>query len=323
MKKYLGLVICFCFVLGFFGSAHSIGISAPESIAADSAWSFSVGLDSTDSFEKAEVFVDNALAVTAYNDGFALKNSRMAIDAFTRDLDPNTNQGLTVYIMYYGLGEGEHFVTAKSYSGASLLGEATAKVFGENPSKKELEQGLEDINAGLGALGNTLNETKADLEKSVQEKQGNIDELSNSLGEEKNKTASLEEDLKLHREALLEIMAPPETGKEGIKNELNSVGLFGLKGSMFFGILFVVIAAIVLIFAFLNQRKKEGASLNLSFGLMKRQNLYDISENYEKIKPHEINIGKWGVAGKQNPKEATEPKEAKIKPSDLILRQRD
>ncbi len=192
MKKMIYL-----FLVMLLSSVSAATVNSPLEIPANINWSFSVELDATNSFTKTEIYFDDLLIVTAFNDKQPVVQEDFVLKAFLFDKVPEDNTGLTVFVSYFGIQEGEHKIKTKTFNKENLVEEkefelkAIDTVTALTTLPEEFNQEVDLLMKGIIAK---INQHKEELEALKQSNEQNLEEQTKILEEEiKQLEASLEE----------------------------------------------------------------------------------------------------------------------------------
>jgi len=192
MKKLTLLLLVL--MLGLVSAAE---INAPKEIPANLNWSFSVDLNPSNEFTETEIYFDDLLIVTAYNDKTPIIEEDFVLKAFLFDKQPEDNTGLTVFISYFGIQEGSHSIKTKTFNQGNLTEEKEFEVKSVDTitAIQEMPETFkEDVGILMKEIINKINDSKQELdllksstEQNVQEKtsvlEQEITELENALNE--------------------------------------------------------------------------------------------------------------------------------------------
>jgi len=309
-------------------NASAANITAPAEIPAFANWSFSIELNSTDSFTKTEIYLDEASIpiVTAFNNSSTVYNpAGSVLKAFVLDNDPNSNAGLTLYVSVIGLNEGAHNLKTQTYNASNLIEEKSLALNSievlSKEFKGEVENKISSINSELDSKSQALNELKTTTESSLQQKTQEINSLNNSItgiasGIEATKN-ELQQKINTETSSLQENISSLESknkqqdtaiaGKED-KIEVQNNPLVGMivMGKRYAWIAGVLIVIIIALFAFIKFSEKKGLKDELK--------IYD--ENLKPPKPPKRPFGDRLQTTVQ------EEKDLDIKASDIILKPR-
>ncbi|MEW6295981.1 MAG: hypothetical protein AB1467_06905 [Candidatus Diapherotrites archaeon] len=322
---YSSIAFALALILANAGAANII---APTEVPSFTNWSFSVELNSTDSFTKTEIYLDEAgiPIVTAFNNSSTIYNpAGSVLKAFALDNDPNSNAGLTLYVSVIGLNEGAHNLKILTYNGSNLNEEKSLALNSIQVLSKEfqgeMENKISSINSELDSKSKAIDELKTTTESSLQQKTQEINSLNNSVTEvassvESTKTelqqkistetASLEEDIS-KIESKNKQQDTAIAGKED-KVELQGNPLVGMivMGKRYAWIAGVLVVIIIALFAFIKFSEKRGLKDELK--------IYD--ESFKPPKPP-----KRPFEGRLQTT-VEEEKELDIKAGDIILKPR-
>src|SRR3989344_8553066 len=97
-KKPIMLVLIALFIAL---NAHALVLNAPEKLVANTNWNIAIDLDSTDSFTKTNVLLDDKLVMSIYSNGQTTvdpENGNLLVRASTYDEVPANASGLKAYI---------------------------------------------------------------------------------------------------------------------------------------------------------------------------------------------------------------------------------
>ncbi len=166
--------------------ASAVSISAPSSLPAYVNWSFSVQLDSSDSFDKAIVSFGSKEILSVFSNGQIVKdpyNGQFALTAFTIDSDPSSSSGLTLYVSLIGFEPSSRDIKVDTFDDSNLKGSETYSVNFFVPIDESR------FNPAIDSLTNTSNSLKeriTSVEGSVNEfssKASSVEELKNSVSQ--------------------------------------------------------------------------------------------------------------------------------------------
>ncbi|MFH1587562.1 MAG: hypothetical protein ABID38_06930 [Candidatus Diapherotrites archaeon] len=234
----------------------ALSISAPSSVPSNAAWSFSVELNPTDSFNSTEVQIDGSGLLTVHSNGNIVPDSQnggFVIKAFVIDNSPSSTSGLILYVSHMGLNSGSHTVVARENTGeessASVdsLGAADlsaieakvnqavidkenidAKILGLTADARAFNQMIktnEESIAGLRSQLDNFGSSIISLEGSLQS-QGNLsDETKASLQQLRNEYDSF---IAFLQEKEIAEMAEPESGELIPVSGMVGLGMFVL-----------------------------------------------------------------------------------------------
>ncbi|MBU1120643.1 apolipoprotein A1/A4/E family protein [Candidatus Micrarchaeota archaeon] len=191
MKGVILLVLLvFCFSL-----VHAAAINVPERIPANINWSFSIELNPSDSFNTTEVYFDELLVITAFNNKPPVIHEDYVLKAFTFDSDPLSTSGLTLEIAYFGISKGMHEIKAVTYMKNSTVEELIEEIEAIHAVPEEFQEEvsstLEGISSRLEEESNALNSLKEETDKKIGEKTDEINNMITALEGIKNEAEEL------------------------------------------------------------------------------------------------------------------------------------
>ncbi len=267
MKKLI-LLIALVLILGAVNAAK---INAPATIPANTNWSFSVELNSTDSFSKTEIFFDGLLVVTAFNNKPPIVHEDFVLKSFTFDSDQSSNSGLTIYASYFGIPEGLHEIKAVSYKTDSTIEETKESINAIQPLpeefKGEVNNSLKNMSAKIDEASSSLKSLKEETEKTIGEKSDELNKTINSLEETKKELKNLSESLDSknssmeERISLMEKSGKKEEGSGFLAGMASTIGNFWLGGLILLAVVALSIALFFLAKSNKNTSKNSGEKL--------------------------------------------------------------
>lgn len=188
-------MILFIFLVFCFSLVNAATINVAERIPANINWSFSIELNPTDSFNTTEVYFDELLVITAFNNKPPVIHEDYVLKAFTFDSDPLSTSGLTLEIAYFGIQKGMHEIKAVTYfkngTVEELIEEIEAIHAVPEEFREEMSSALEGITSKLEEESSALNSLKEETDKKIGEKTNEINERINALEGIKNEVQEL------------------------------------------------------------------------------------------------------------------------------------
>lgn len=198
MKKVITI-----FLVLILSCVSATTINAPEEIPSNINWSYSIELNPSNSFTKTEIYFDELLIVTAFNDKQPIIQEDFVLKAFVFDKKPEDNTGLTLYISYFGINEGQHKIKTKTFNQGNLIEENefelkavdTITAMNELPESfsQEMDLLMKDIIKKINEDRTKLEELKNSTEQNLKEKADSMEQEINSLEETLNELNALKE----------------------------------------------------------------------------------------------------------------------------------
>jgi preprotein translocase subunit SecG len=272
MKK---AIILFLLILLNFVFATTI--NAPKEIPANINWSFSVELEPSNSFTETQVYIDDLLVVTAYNDKQPVTEDDFVLKAFVLDKEPQNNAGLILYVSYFGIKEGTHKIKTKTLNQGNVIQENefeikavdTVQALTELPKtfSEDIEILMKGIIKKINEQKNKLEELQNSNEKNLQEKIKSIKEeinaLQNSLNELKKIKETREKNLVQEENKLMQRKESSELNQEinsknKTKNFVTGFYNFSVKHA-WYGVVFLIVLLVLLALFQLYKIKSEGS----------------------------------------------------------------
>lgn len=251
MKKTILLALTMVLLSGMaFGTA----VNAPKEIPANINWSFSVELNSSNSFTETQIFFDNTLIVTAFNDKQPVIQSDFVLKAFSFDKVPADNTGLTVFISYFGIQEGIHKIKTKTFNESSLTEEQEfelTSVDTVNAIKNLPNELSQDTQILMKDLINKINDDRTKLEELKNSTEQNLDEKTKVLENEIIVLENALNELNAQKEAELKEAEQKETEKlqesTGTEKENALTGFYNFSvDHAWYGIVFLLALLVLL-----------------------------------------------------------------------------
>lgn len=262
-EKIFPIIIAMLFLLP---AAMAANVFAPQKISSNLNWTFSVTLDSTDSFSTTEVFLDGKKIVTAYSNGQTAKDpiyGKFVLDAFVFDEDPTSASGLTLYVSYFGLPKGTYQITTTTFQGSAVKSQTdpiSLEVF--NPASEEIENtltekidsataGKEELTAQINSLQESMaakdqeiSALRTELQEQVQQKisqtESNLTDLQNQVTSDSSRLGNELSELN-GKVGIIEEEVFPDPDK----NPNPLVGLATFAGERWLGLFLMFIAAVI------------------------------------------------------------------------------
>ncbi len=324
MKKPIIFAILVAMVL-LLPTALSATISAPQKVASNVNWTFSISLDSGDSFDTTDILFDDKKIATVYSNGQVQKdplNGKFVFDAFVFDDQPNSAAGMTLYISYAGLSSGTYSARATTYQGGAVKSEAEkaiievfspagieeidSKIADAATDKEKLLAQINTLEQDLLSLKNTV----AEKDSSINSLQSQLDEANQKIEQANSRADELESDFSGKVQDVSDNLSDltakflPVEEKVFPKEEPNALIGFatfsaGFAQKNWLGLFLILVAAVIAVFFI------SGKGLKLPG---KRSNVYDDFEDdsssgilnslkFEGLKSHDDEIneakGKW------------------------------
>ncbi len=314
MKK----IFFFCLLILLTAAASATSINVAEDIPSSVAWSFSVSFGSLDSFDRAEIFIDNEKIVTIYSVGSKLILEENATNK--KFVSSVSIAGSSAYLSCLGLIPKDRTIKIKTYDDGGLVEEKTASV--------EFYDIIDKINSSalksrLDELSATVNGMRADISSfSGKLKQGDesIAQLNESLSDISSSIESIEQQLESSNADIGSIeqsFAELNLAVESVEAQLRAMqeeaeeakrsGLAGFINMIDISWLPIALGAIILVavVAFLAKKTLEKRTSIYSkkdeFGLPKEETKEESKEQpleEEKEEAEEEKQGKWAFKEK-------------------------
>lgn len=267
MKKAMFLILILAFSV-----VSAAEINAPKEIPSNINWSFSIELDSSNEFTKTDVYFDDLLIVTAFNDKQPVIQQDFVLKAFVFDEIPENNDGLTLFVSYFGIKEGIHKIKIKTFNQNALTDEKEIEVNSIDTItaiQSLPEEVSQDVDLIIKNLIDKLNEQKQKLDEIENSNEQNITEKTSVLKEEitalENSLNELQEIRKQEEEKLLEEEKAKQLElieKENSQQENFVTGFYNFSvDNAWKGIVFLVVLLVLFSLYNLYKIKKSGNTI--------------------------------------------------------------
>lgn len=193
--KFLSLFFVLSLVLV---PAWATSVKAPDFLPSSVNWSFSVELDSTDSFDKAIVFFDQKELVSVFPNGQTVKdpfNGQFALTAFTVDSDPSSTQGLVLYVSVIGIEPGQHEIKVDTMQSGSVKSTERKSIEFFAPLREDFASRFDMSIDSIIGVTDRLKERAEALENSMAQAQSKFGEVQSFKDEQVQALASMQEKL--------------------------------------------------------------------------------------------------------------------------------
>lgn len=269
-------------------SVSAMDIQLPATINPNSNFFFTTTLNSSDSFDKVEVYLDNQKLVDAYSNLQVISdpyNGNYVMKAFITDTDPNSNSGLQLIVSHLGVADGSHTIDVKAIKNNSMVDEKTAtfstgtnniedlinqkvndKLSGFEETLTNFQNSLDLFGAQYTAIKNSfdsiqgantnLQDSITALQNSLQALQGNVTQTQTDV---QSKTGKLEGDVKQ-----LQDFQTSQTLKEADakkNNPFNAISGLATGAGNESQIGFGIVVIVVIVGAVLLIRRRKGMSI--------------------------------------------------------------
>ncbi len=172
-------------------SVMALSISAPSSVPSNTAWSFSVELNPTDSFSNTEVLIDDSVLLTVHSNGnIALdgQNGSFVLKSFVIDNSPSSTSGLTLHVSHMSLTSGNHIIVARENTGeetsTSIDSLGTGDLSAIEAKVNEAVINKENIDFQINSIladSRAFNEMIKSNEESIAGLRGQVDNFGSSI----------------------------------------------------------------------------------------------------------------------------------------------
>jgi len=251
------------FLVLILAGVSAATVNAPAEIPANINWSFSVELDPTNTFTKTEIYFNDLLIVTAFNDKQPVVQEDFVLKAFSFDKVPEDNTGLTVFVSYFGIQEGEHKIKTKTFNKESLIEEkefelkAIDTIIAINTIPESISEEVELWKKGIIYK---INEDREELEKLKESSEQNLEEKTKSLEEEikqleaslaelnKIEEPPLEENVEQKNKENNETVLAEETEKGKESNALTGFYVFTVDHAWYGAVFLIVLLVLLALF---------------------------------------------------------------------------
>jgi len=221
-------VLILVVLLMLSSAVMGLSLSAPSSVSANSAWSFSVELNPTDSFSHADVLIDDAGLLTVYSNGSIstdAHNGGFVLKAFVIDTSPSSTSGLVLHVSHMGLTSGNHTLIVRENTGeemsSSVQAYSAADLSAIESRLDEAKLNKENIDfqiQGILADSRAFNEMIKTNEGSIANLEGQMSQLDGVRSSLDNLEASLQQQGSLSSET--------KSALDQLRNEFDSLSGF-------------------------------------------------------------------------------------------------
>ncbi|MDO8538602.1 MAG: hypothetical protein Q7S21_06995 [archaeon] len=314
MLKKASLLI---FLIALTLSVQALTLSAPEKLVANTNWDAIIDLDSADSFTKTEVFLNNNLIITVFNNSQTSidpSNGRFVIRASVYDEKPSTADGLRMYISFIGLNEGTHSISVKSFNADTIIQERTQQINVINPLgtdyQAEIEGKLDTKSADLQNQIGSSNQKLALIEERLNALLAKIDEVNANLSAQissTNRTKEVEElqaqakelqslvaELKQENSAQAQLLESKLDKPKPIEFDLNGTGFLSL-GAWWTKYLFIFLLGLVLVVIGFLRLKNSMPSSSRGIGYTFKDTEHYKDQTLDQMVDEKANTGRWGT----------------------------
>jgi len=320
------LIVVAVLLFAILGNCYAVSIEVQESVPANTVWSFSVALPSSDDFDKAEVFLDGE-KIAGISGGSGIDVLPSSIDK-TKVFSNTEPVGNRVYFLISPVSSGEHRLRLEIDNEEKDEENINFFEIYDADEKADLQTQINSVRGSVNSLieqTNSFEETLGDaltesdrqaLQSSINSVQNSLNSLESRLEEEAASSTSkanvLMEDLEYLKARTNDLNASIfGTG-------LFSLGNIGAEAQAGLAFLVIAVVAAVLLVKFKDRiplKKGLYGSGKKSEALFSRHD-EDIAEQVLQESQDEGKKGKWAAGSAQEPKE--EPKRKGFSIGDLL-----
>ena len=289
--------------LAFAGTAFSLSIDAPDSVAINSSFGFTVNLDSGYTFAKilvndvlvVEVNSNGSITTGPFNGAFSLNqaSNRIFVSVFragsdTVSISAETNDN----------SESKSVSVYTPISASEIESQINSKVGSKLDEYDQLFINQEADNKGFWDKLNSVSAKADSLEQKIGSVEGSIGDLSGDVSDSSQSLSSLIVSLENRVKELEKAEADRQAvllAEEEAKKNSPLTGLFNFAGSNVLGIGFIIIVVIVGALAFVFRDKIKIPKLDSIYsGPMERdEHNLPISRDQEEMANAISDEGKW------------------------------